>query len=166
MTQCGQVYPVVTEEPYPAFLKRKLCIMFPGTFWLCSVSPVLTACVHPEYCLTSSGEKPLRDLRAEKRGKMQPTTTLFALYRSLSIEANSKSCTEKASASLWFRAVPGKLLPPTWRKMMSGCLETRHIILFNSAQPFAISRVTVKPPRPQISTEVALSLKSGHKWVS
>ena len=135
-----------------------------GTFfWLCSVSPVLTACAHPEHCLTSNGEKPLRDLRAEKRGKMQPTTTLFALYRSLCIEANSKSCKEKASASLWFRAVPGKSLPPTWRKIMSGCLETRPIILFNSAQPFAIRRVTVKPPRPQVSTEVVvLSLKSGH----
>ena len=45
---------------------------------------------------------------------------------------------------------------------MSGCLETRPIMLFNSAQPFAIRRVTVKPPRPQISTEVVvLSLKSG-----
>ena len=47
---------------------------------------------------------------------------------------------------------------------MPGSLETRHIILFNSAPPFAISRVTVKRPRPQISTEVVLlSLKSGHK---
>ena len=44
-----------------------------------------------------------------------------------------------------------------------GCLETRPIILFNSAPPFAVSRVTVKPPRPQVSTEVVvLSLKSGH----
>ena len=29
LTLCGQVYPVVTEEPSPAFLKRELCIMFP-----------------------------------------------------------------------------------------------------------------------------------------
>ena len=56
---------------------------------------------------------------------------------------------------------------PQWRKMMSGSLETQHIILFNSAPPFAISRVTVKTPRPQISTEVVLfGLKSGHKRVS
>ena len=135
-----------------------------GTFfWLCSVSPVSTACAQPEYCLTSSAEKPLPDLGAENCGKMQPTTTLFALYWSLSIEANSKSCKEKASASLWFRAVPGKSLPPTWRKMMSDSLETQPIILFNNAPPFAIRRVTVKPPRPQVSTEVVvLSLKSGH----
>ena len=93
-------------------------------------------------------------------GRMQPTTTFFALYRSLSGEANSKSCKEKASASLWFHAVLGKSLPPTWRKMMSGSLETRHSTLFNSAPPFAISRVSVKPPRPQISTVVLLSLKS------
>ena len=74
LTLCGQVYPVVTEEPSPP-----LQTVMWGSFWLCSVSPVLTACAHPEYCLTSSGERLLQDLCAEKRGKMQPTTTLFAL---------------------------------------------------------------------------------------
>ena len=121
---------------------------------------------HPEEIATVTVSACCVQLTAGS-GKMQPTTTLFALYRSLSGEANSKSCKEKASASLWFRAVLGKSLPPTWRKMMSGSLETQHITLFNSAPPFAISRVTVKPPRPQISIEVVLlSLKSGHKRVS
>ena len=56
-----EVYPVVIEELSPAFLKRKLCIVFPD----CGCT----------------------------------------LHRSWGSEANSKSCKENASASLWFRAV-------------------------------------------------------------
>ena len=88
-----------------------------GTFWLCFVSPVLTACAQPKYRLTSSGEKPLRDLRAEKRGKMQPTTTLFALYRSLSSCRKKHRRPSGSTQSLGsrYRRLGGKLCRVPWK---------------------------------------------------
>ena len=125
-----QVYPVVIEEPSPAFLKRKFCIVFPD----CDVGHLLAV------LCTSRGAVRLTPKAAMKthRHPSGSTQSLGSCYRR-----------------------------PQWKKMMSGSLETQSIILFNSAPPFAISCVTVKTPRPQISTEVVLlSWKSGHKWVS
>ena len=51
LTLCGQVYPVVTEEPSPAFLKRELCIMFPdcdaGHFLLAVLCQPCVDCLRP-----------------------------------------------------------------------------------------------------------------------
>ena len=43
LTLCGQMYPVVTEEPSHAFLKRELCIMFPD----CDVGHLLAVLCQP-----------------------------------------------------------------------------------------------------------------------
>ena len=125
-----QVYPVVIEEPSPAFLKRKLYIVFPD----CDVGHLLAV------LCTGRGAVRLTPKVAKKTHR---------------------------HPSGYAQSLGSRYRRPQWRKMVPGSLETQHIILFNSAPPFAISRITVKTPRPQISTEVVLlSLKSGHKRVS
>ena len=107
-----KVYPVVIEEPSPAFLKRKLCIVFPD----CGVGHLLAV------LCTGRGAVRLTPKAAKKthRHPSGSAQSLGSRYRR-----------------------------PQWGKIMSGSLETQHIMLFNSAPPFAISRVTVKTPRPQ-----------------
>ena len=45
LTLCGQVDPVVTEEPSPAFRKRELCIMFPDCDVGCFLAVLCQLCV-------------------------------------------------------------------------------------------------------------------------